>query len=372
MNKITLIFGYRDREPSRVRFALESLSAQTNKNFEVLFVDYGSNDEFREPIAGLVNNFSFCTYVYNDTTGMPWNRSHALNTGIKLAQTDFVFTADVDMIFKSNFIETLNKLADEQKAIFFSVYYMPSQFNDWKNIEKYKFDKSKNFALGLALIPRKTLIAINGYDEFFSVWGHEDNDMEQRLKQFGAVTEFYDKEVMLYHQWHLPAHSDDSVFPERIRVFFKDYQEAVKEKIVRNEKSEWGKIIKPEQRQAKTLFSNGIFRDKIISFNNHFFSLWLQQRIDSMGAGQNIHFTWHEVQNPNPPSSKISFFIKWLKWTCKKLKLPVVIISEYSSNFSSVYNVRDELFYFIYRNQSRIKDYYYHISENKLMVIIAT
>src|SRR3954467_4714663 len=107
MNSLTIVYIYRNRDLERVKRTLDSLKKQTVKDFSVIFIDYGSNDSFKQGVQKIVEEYSFCKYVYNDSRGMPWNRSHALNTGIRLTETDFVFTADIDMIFETHFVETL-------------------------------------------------------------------------------------------------------------------------------------------------------------------------------------------------------------------------------------------------------------------------
>src|SRR5438552_2538149 len=107
MNYLTIVFIYRNRDLQRAKRSLDSLSRQTSKEFNVIFIDYGSEEPFKSGVQKIITEYSFCNYVYSDSRGMPWNRSHALNTGIRLAKTGFVFTADIDMIFETKFVETL-------------------------------------------------------------------------------------------------------------------------------------------------------------------------------------------------------------------------------------------------------------------------
>ena len=94
--KITFIYCYRDRDLERVKLSLDSLANQTNKEFRVIFVDYGSDLKRAAEVEEIVDSYDFAEYCYNDTRGKVWNRSHALNTAIRLAETEFVFTSDVE------------------------------------------------------------------------------------------------------------------------------------------------------------------------------------------------------------------------------------------------------------------------------------
>ena len=49
MDELAIVFGYRNREPIRVKRCLESLSKQTDSDFRVVFVDYGSAKIFADP-----------------------------------------------------------------------------------------------------------------------------------------------------------------------------------------------------------------------------------------------------------------------------------------------------------------------------------
>jgi len=49
-------------------------------------------------------------------------------------------------------------------------------------------------------------LVINGYDEFYHSWGAEDTDIHIRLKELGLKIEFYNKEVLVKHQWHPKAY----------------------------------------------------------------------------------------------------------------------------------------------------------------------
>jgi len=99
---ITLIYPFRNRSLERIKKSLSSLELQENKNFEVQFVDYGSEEIFSKDVELLVKSFDFCTYQYSYTANQPWNKCRALNSVIKTLNTEYCFVADVDMIFAPN------------------------------------------------------------------------------------------------------------------------------------------------------------------------------------------------------------------------------------------------------------------------------
>ena len=142
---ITIVYVFRDRDLDRVKRSLDSLSRQTDMDFDVIFVDFGSREDLAVETSNLLSRYEFAKYVYNDTRYKPWNRSHALNTGIRLSSAPYIFTADVDMIFREDFIAKCKSVADPGKAHFFSVYYLPEGHPLDKIEVNSSFEKSKAY-----------------------------------------------------------------------------------------------------------------------------------------------------------------------------------------------------------------------------------
>ena len=99
--KVSVVIVYKNRDTKRVKNTLDSIKNQTLDGIEVIFIDYGSDEIYQQAIQPLVESYSFAKYYFNDTRGMPWNRSHALNTGIKLAAADYVLLGDIDWVYCS-------------------------------------------------------------------------------------------------------------------------------------------------------------------------------------------------------------------------------------------------------------------------------
>jgi glycosyltransferase involved in cell wall biosynthesis len=201
--KYSIIYIYRNRDMDRIYRSLTSLKNQTMKEFEVIFVDYGSDHEYSNQLIKLLNEFSFCKYVYVNTIGQYFNKSHALNIAIKNSNSEYIITCDVDMIFTNNLMENLNKLVNTNSAILFFAYFLPKEFIDWNNIYNYKNQsiKGTSSSCGNHCINRKSLMEINGYDEYYIYWGAEDIDLASRYKQ-NNIDLIWDEEVYGFHQWH--------------------------------------------------------------------------------------------------------------------------------------------------------------------------
>lgn len=200
---LTIIFPYRNRDLARVEKSLESLKDQTASNFEVKFVDYGSNVEIAGKIRGLCDRFSFVNYSYYYTQFQPWNKSRALNSVIKNLKTDYCFVADVDILFHPQFIEKAIQLQNGEKSVYFQVGFLsPGQEGTQDHFVSGNYRKSTHEATGLSMFPVRVLKELRGFDEFYHFWGAEDTDLHVRLKNAGYEIDFYEKEILLLHQWH--------------------------------------------------------------------------------------------------------------------------------------------------------------------------
>ena len=201
---ITLIYPFRNREIDRIKRSLESLVTQTNSDFNVIFIDYGSKIETSDAVQNLLKNFNFVSYEYLYTEYQPWNKSKAVNYALKKINTDYFFVSDVDMIYSQDFIEIAHKIKDLSKVTYFQVGFL-SEFESNKNI---LFNECKiNFfsdegATGMSIFPTKVVKRVNGFDEFFHFWGSEDTDLHNRLKILGISIVFYSEKTLMLHQWH--------------------------------------------------------------------------------------------------------------------------------------------------------------------------
>lgn len=253
---ISIIYAYRNRELQRIKASLDSLVYQTNKDFEVIFVDYGSEETQANKVQELLSSYSFVKYYKHPTQFQPWNKSKALNSVIRKLTTDFCFVSDIDMLFHPQFIERLQQLKNLQKATYFQVGFLSSKETDKsKKFNEYQiYFKSKEGATGMTLFPVQQLKKIQGFDEFYHFWGSEDTDIHHRLRNFGLEVNFYNKEILLLHQWH-PSYrtKESSQLTKELQlsgIVQLNYQHCIaalsEKKTIVNTKN-WGGIISLEQ-----------------------------------------------------------------------------------------------------------------------------
>jgi len=247
-----IIYPYRNREEERVKRSLDSLSAQTNTNFKVYFVDYGSKTQRAKSVEALVATYTFAKYQYHPTSLQPWNKSRALNHVIKQLHDGFCFVADIDMIFHNEFVERAISLQKEDTAVYFKVGFLDeAETKKEKPYEHYKIHfLSTNEATGLTMFPVEALHEIRGFDEFYHFWGSEDTDVHIRLKNNGKTVTFYDAETLMLHQWHPSYRSKETgVLTKNLQITdivplnYQHLKHAIAKGVTSVNPEEWGEIM---------------------------------------------------------------------------------------------------------------------------------
>ena len=200
---ISIIVGYRNRELRRVKRSIDALANQSFTDFELIFVDYGSDPEYQKQVKELTELYPFVQYVYTQTQGWFWNRAHALNTGVRFAKGSILLFYDIDLIPESVFLEKVNLLSFDNIFYTFSCFYLPEHFNYKQSVlEKDGIHYEQNY-VGLCAVSREIVHEIHGYDEYFMVWGAEDDDFYKRLSNFGIKRfQMQAFDYRVFHQWH--------------------------------------------------------------------------------------------------------------------------------------------------------------------------
>lgn len=205
---LTIALTYRNRDLAIVNRCFKSLKTQTNSNFKVVVVDYGSTAEYSQELEKLCIAYSFIHYIFVHAEGQLWNKSRAINIALKQCDTPLFCVADIDLLFHPEFIDRSFQLSKDYQVTYFQTGFLTKETTS----ENLNFTESEphflstNEVTGITLYPTEILKSINGYDEFFHGWGAEDTDVHLRLKNAGHQVCFYDKEVLVKHQWHPKAY----------------------------------------------------------------------------------------------------------------------------------------------------------------------
>lgn len=366
----SIIYCYRNRDLDRVERSLYSLGLQEKKDFEVIFVDYGSDAEYSKLVQTLLEKFSFVKYVYNETRGLPWNRAHALNTGIRLATTDYVFTADIDLIFAKEFALVISEIQQSNCATFFSIYLLPQNYNQWEQVyDQHNFQRTTNQGLGISLIDRRELIRQGGYNEFFTFWGYEDNELYHRLSSAGITTKFYEKSIIAYHQWHPSSYENGKTFPHGWREFMGNCYEQLKNEPVTLNFSENGIIKTSEERKALLELHQPTQQFVTLKGNLPFMRYCISQGLKKLTHGEKIGYRFRaEAYTVYRNSRAIRALAAINSFLNKYELIPYKLQSKFEEKNVSVLQVRDMIMYLLYEFNFDVGDYAINIKEDEMTI----
>lgn len=283
---ITIVFAYRDRASHRIGLSLQSLAQQSLQNFEVIFVDYGSQPYYSKPVKAIVAQFSFASYYYVGHQGLLWNKSKALNYGIKQAETPYIITADVDVIFAPDFIATAMKQIETPCFLLFKIGYM-SKNESQQQLGALNFKTITTThtgdTYGVGLYSKEALETVRGVDEFFHFYGSEDEDLNTRLQAAGFTLKRCTK-LMLYHLWHprYPQKNDKALTLQPrlynvLRLNQRHFLEHKAQKAIQANPKTWGQCYSKQDLKALEQPDLDIQIDNILAHVVHCFGETLKK-----------------------------------------------------------------------------------------------
>jgi predicted glycosyltransferase involved in capsule biosynthesis len=207
-NHLTVVIPVRNRFDERLENLFATLKNQTAwKQMAVLIVDYGSEAASAEKLRA----FSAKNGIrYHRVEASEWNRSRALNAGLAQVRTKYILVSDVDLLFDAHYVEQALSLL-QKKRLALAVAPM-------RDLPKgYPFSGKLLFSETCALAPARFARAfhpsilvgrvaffryLGGYEEFYRLWGVEDDDMLTRLTALGLSCENLGDKTGYFHQWH--------------------------------------------------------------------------------------------------------------------------------------------------------------------------
>jgi glycosyltransferase involved in cell wall biosynthesis len=269
---ITLVLTYRNRDLGIVENCLNSLREQSIKSFKVFLVDYGSDLNYANGIKKMVANYDFIQLIECPVSGQLWNKCRAINIALKQTKTEYFLVGDIDLIFHPNFIKVASKV-ESNKILYFKYGFLSEKESLFKKrFKDYEVDFTGGEEVtGTTLFPTDKLMEVNGYDEFYHGWGAEDTDIHIRLKEIGLTIEFYNKEILVKHQWHPKAYrSKFSTSPfhsnlERVNNKYMSLTAKQRRTLV-NLNFDWGKLPKKKEYELLKRKSNHSIKIKTIDF----------------------------------------------------------------------------------------------------------
>jgi glycosyltransferase involved in cell wall biosynthesis len=240
--------------PQALKLCLESLSTQTDLDFEIIIADDGSTSETKSLIEAIQAEFPVkITHLWQEDQG--FRKTRILNQAIKVACGEYLIFLDGDCIVQPDFIAQHRALAQAQhlvtgsrillddalskKLISWSCWdfkkfssnllsdrlsgginkYWPLKIKlgdgSWRNYDKFVWRRIKGCNMACWKADAQ---AIGGFDEAMTGWGHEDADFVFRLQNQGLIRKSgsWSTEVLhLYH--HINDQSNAAENARRVR-----------------------------------------------------------------------------------------------------------------------------------------------------------
>jgi len=227
-----------------LEFGLDSM--QVPNDIEVIVLDDGLLNDAKE----ITNKHGFSYLHTGHDTELHWRiPGYALNIGAKRAKGDVIIITCAEMYHVNNCIDLILKPFENDKYCLTipngAQDYQGAYLNNLKNgkghsqlIFEQKCCKLKNelpFFLG---VNRNIFLAIGGYDEDFIGQAFDDNDIVERLINYGCYYQKTQAQIVhLHHNRSFPGRSIDG---NRRWNYNRVLYEGRLGTIIRNENREWG------------------------------------------------------------------------------------------------------------------------------------
>ncbi|AXS78707.1 glycosyltransferase family 2 protein [Dechloromonas sp. HYN0024] len=237
--------------PDALRAVLLSLAAQTDSGFEVLVADDGSRPETAAAIADAAIDFPV-PLVHLWQTDDGFRAAAARNLAVAASGGDYLVFIDGDCVLRPDFVArhralaeagwfvagnrillgkdfTINALLAPYPRLHFDsrlawlgrrlsgainrwlpLCFVPGQ--GWRKSQPNRWKGARTCNLA---IWRSDFDSVNGFDEAFQGWGHEDADLAIRLLHAGVRRKDGRFATAVLHLWH--HENDRSNLPENER-----------------------------------------------------------------------------------------------------------------------------------------------------------
>ena len=213
---LAVVISVRNRAGQRVRNTLHSLAWQTaGRPAQVIVVSFGSRADVDQELAAICADEDV-TLLTVGTPTQPWNKSFALNYGIRATRPEipYLMTMDADMILAPNFLAVVVQRLQRQPPAL--VLCRSSDLPEHSTLPGHPEQVLEAFQAlhascclrdrtgtgGIQAARRSFFFAIRGYDEDLIWWGAEDGDVVNRAQRMGLAIEWVEDRTAMLHQWH--------------------------------------------------------------------------------------------------------------------------------------------------------------------------
>jgi glycosyltransferase involved in cell wall biosynthesis len=246
--------------PQALKLCLESLSMQTDLDFEIIIADDGSTVDTKNLIASTQTHFPVkMSHLWQEDLG--FRKTRILNQAIEAAQGKYLVFLDGDCLVQPDFIAQHRSLSQVNHLVTGSRILLNEElskqllswpqwdfqkFSDnafsyrlsgginkywplkiklgdgsWRNYKKFVWRRIKGCNMACW---KADALAIGGFDETMTGWGHEDADFIFRLQQKGLIRKSgsWSTEVLhLYHRINDQSHAAENARRVREKILAK-------------------------------------------------------------------------------------------------------------------------------------------------------
>jgi glycosyltransferase involved in cell wall biosynthesis len=235
-SKISVVITTYNR-PDALAAVVEACFGQDDDNFEIIIADDGSTNNTRESVAALRARSPVpLQYVWQPDEG--FRAARVRNLGTLAASGEYIVFLDGDCIPARNFVSQHRRLARTGYLVSGSRVLISERYTNTllerridlqglglgERLRRWlagDFNKFVQTAIALPDLGRERrgfswrrikscnlavwrcdLERVNGFDESFTGWGHEDSDLVVRLFNAGILRKDGAFATEVYHLWH--------------------------------------------------------------------------------------------------------------------------------------------------------------------------
>ncbi|MCU7843664.1 MAG: glycosyltransferase family 2 protein [Candidatus Thiodiazotropha sp. (ex Monitilora ramsayi)] len=223
--------------PKALERVLESLSRQTVMPLEIIVTDDGSSPDTRAVVDAWQEKME-CELHYLWQPDEGFRAARARNRGVAVSHGEYMVFLDGDCLVFPDFVERHQRLAEMGCQVVGNRILMDEALSrrvlegkespcrwsvlrwlkgrvsgeinrllpmvrlgegQWRKRRALKWKGAQSCNLG---VWRRDFLAVNGFDENFSGWGHEDADLVVRLMGSGIIRKDGHFSVPVLHLWH--------------------------------------------------------------------------------------------------------------------------------------------------------------------------
>ena len=213
---ISVIIPYTKGDEQREKNLLQlvtNIKKQTYKDFELILVEM----LFEKPNDLDIDDCNHICIAYPKNNR--FNKSWAINVGVRNANSDNLLVVDADMVFGNDYFQKVVEFIEKSSKFFIGYSKLHCEIGK-DNPEERIHNPSYLKAAGGAWYANKDFFwSVGGMNESYFGYGAEDNDFWERANF--VLREIYALPVNIthiYHHWH-PKESNFPLNTERIEIF---------------------------------------------------------------------------------------------------------------------------------------------------------